>query len=547
MGKNKRKRNNQHALFHAAKARMLLEAEQENKKDQKQRRIEEEETAVVGTASTVDDSPAITDAALQTTLDTLQTLVHSTRESFRTDKRYKELRRILHPLVAAQLQAYDKGIDYRQKVTHALQHQRWSDALAALAGCRDFRQVPKQGTVQRWVRDCTTAGGSQVPLLQSILKTSSQFGDNASNKHDPGPALVEQLAAQTDANAEEAMTVLEGWKWWENASPSSSSSTAKAEESPVTEVEPVQLESKILYREAAADRTPPNHYDLHLHMLTPTTDDAESAMNIIQWSTPPPPTACHAVPFLPTPSRVVGHALTARECQQILHVTNTLGYRPDHPVARSTPTGIDSCEWWVAPPIMEGLLERVRPHLPATLALPSAAGNRNKQVYLHSINPRWRCFRYQQEGEYRPHLDGSWPYSYLHPETGEYVCPSNNNNNNKQGNSAEDAPVVNDMIKSYLTCLIYLNDDFEGGETRFYLPSGCARGLVPKTGSIAIFPQGNTASLIHEGTKVTQGTKYVVRTDVLYATQPPMALDGEGAEGAETGNEEVESGSDDDN
>jgi len=61
-----------------------------------------------------------------------------------------------------------------------------------------------------------------------------------------------------------------------------------------------------------------------------------------------------------------------------------------------------------------------------------------------------------------------------------------------------------------------LNDDFEGGETRFYLPNGVARGIVPRQGSIAFFPQGNTASLIHEGSAVTKGTKYVVRTDVLY-------------------------------
>ena len=34
--------------------------------------------------------------------------------------------------------------------------------------------------------------------------------------------------------------------------------------------------------------------------------------------------------------------------------------------------------------------------------------------------------------------------------------------------------------------------------------------------TVLIFPQGNTASLLHEGSAVTKGTKYVVRTDVLY-------------------------------
>ena len=45
----------------------------------------------------------------------------------------------------------------------------------------------------------------------------------------------------------------------------------------------------------------------------------------------------------------------------------------------------------------------------------------------------------------------------------------------------------------------------------------CARGVVPRAGSVLCFPQGNTASLLHEGSAVTRGCKYVIRTDVLYA------------------------------
>jgi hypothetical protein len=72
-----------------------------------------------------------------------------------------------------------------------------------------------------------------------------------------------------------------------------------------------------------------------------------------------------------------------------------------------------------------------------------------------------------------------------------------------------------------LTFLIYLNDDFMGGETRFYFPdvagSGLtARGVIPRAGSVLVFPQANTAALIHEGSAVESGTKYVIRSDVLY-------------------------------
>jgi hypothetical protein len=31
-----------------------------------------------------------------------------------------------------------------------------------------------------------------------------------------------------------------------------------------------------------------------------------------------------------------------------------------------------------------------------------------------------------------------------------------------------------------------------------------------------VFPQANTAALIHEGSAVESGTKYVIRSDVLY-------------------------------
>jgi hypothetical protein len=98
-----------------------------------------------------------------------------------------------------------------------------------------------------------------------------------------------------------------------------------------------------------------------------------------------------------------------------------------------------------------------------------------------------------------------------------YVCPQQPQQNQS-------------VIKSYLTFLIYLNDDFDGGETRFYLPQGVARGVVPRAGSATVFPQGNTASLIHEGSQVTRGTKYVIRTDVLYRPVLVSNVDDDGEE-----------------
>lgn len=57
-----------------------------------------------------------------------------------------------------------------------------------------------------------------------------------------------------------------------------------------------------------------------------------------------------------------------------------------------------------------------------------------------------------------------------------------------------------------LSALIYLNDDFEGGETRF-VPPGPALTVKPEAGKVALFPPHYTHP--HESLPVTRGTKYV--------------------------------------
>ncbi|MEJ7625416.1 MAG: 2OG-Fe(II) oxygenase [Ferruginibacter sp.] len=61
--------------------------------------------------------------------------------------------------------------------------------------------------------------------------------------------------------------------------------------------------------------------------------------------------------------------------------------------------------------------------------------------------------------------------------------------------------------KSYYSLLIYLNDNFKGGETKFENLT-----VKPVHGSALIFPH----VLFHSGSIVTSGTKYILRSDVLY-------------------------------
>lgn len=60
---------------------------------------------------------------------------------------------------------------------------------------------------------------------------------------------------------------------------------------------------------------------------------------------------------------------------------------------------------------------------------------------------------------------------------------------------------------SLLTFMIYLNDGYRGGATRFEELS-----VEGKRGMALVFDHG----LIHEGAEVTAGVKYVLRSDVMY-------------------------------
>lgn len=478
MAKKGKKRSRTQALFEAARKRATTFQEEGEEEDRQQ----------------------LTDQNLAITIRTLQSLSSQPDEIH--SKRYKELRKALHPLVLEQLKNYDKGVDYKAKVTLHLSNQQWSQALAALQGCKDFQQLPKQGTIQRWVRDVDGCheGPVKIQLLTSILSLGDdaakdnddedQNQTNLNNKHDPRLALLEaqknanfqKSAADSSLPSNKGLKILENWKVpVENDSDSDNMTDLKEKN--------LASISKIIYQEEASTRKPPNHYDLLLHAtLEPgviTFCPKRTTDNVVK----------HEVPFVKG-GFLLQNVLTNHECAQLRQAATQLGYRPDHPTSLEHPTGIDSCEWLIDNSIHSVIYERVKRHLPPTM------GNNDSQR-VHGINRRWRFFRYGQNCVYRPHLDGSWPESRIN-EDQEYECDTSGKR------------------RSFLTFLIYLNDNFQGGETRYYYAAPVkgmeARGVTPKIGSIMIFPQGNSASILHEGSAVTRGSKYVIRTDVLYSS-----------------------------
>ncbi len=98
-----------------------------------------------------------------------------------------------------------------------------------------------------------------------------------------------------------------------------------------------------------------------------------------------------------------------------------------------------------------------------------------------AFNPRFRIYRYDPGQRFTRHRDGI---------------------------------VRLDGMFSLLTVLFYLNDDYEGGETRFIDLPVAWRGA---TGQAFLFPQ----RALHEGAAVTRGRKYVLRSDVLFRRPAP--------------------------
>ena len=111
------------------------------------------------------------------------------------------------------------------------------------------------------------------------------------------------------------------------------------------------------------------------------------------------------------------------------------------------------------------LFERLRPALPVRMDI--AVG----------LNERFRGYRYRAGQRFQPHFDGAY--------------------------------VRNERERSEITLLLYLNDGFVGGATLF---NRLDLRVVPKTGMALLFEH----MILHEGCAVLGGTKYVLRSDVMY-------------------------------
>ncbi len=163
--------------------------------------------------------------------------------------------------------------------------------------------------------------------------------------------------------------------------------------------------------------------------------------------------------------QVHDNIFTKEECQQLIkHFDSSKTKFIDRGIAEYYRLEEDSDS------MAQTLLEKIRPHLPSHYQ-----GGR-----LMCLNTHFRYSKYEHGMKFGQHRDGM--------------------NQDRNG------------YRSVITFNIFLNDDFQGGETDFFDDS---RNLIlsaqPKSGRAALFDRG----ILHRGNKVLNGCKYLLRTDVM--------------------------------
>ena len=122
------------------------------------------------------------------------------------------------------------------------------------------------------------------------------------------------------------------------------------------------------------------------------------------------------------------------------------------------------------------LFERMKHLVPQEMFMKGKDGKKETWK-IFGLNERFRFYRYQFGQQFKLHPDGAFKR--------------------------------NESEMSMVTVIIYLNDDFTGGETEFSMPW---LSVPPKAGKMLLFRHRQ----LHKGNPVPKGIKYVLRTDVMY-------------------------------
>jgi len=187
------------------------------------------------------------------------------------------------------------------------------------------------------------------------------------------------------------------------------------------------------------------------------------------------------------------HVLTPVECEKFLEVTQRVGYIED--AAVSLPRSVRhnySLTWVVDERLHNIIWERCKPFMEDEENI-----FQNKKAL--GLNKRFRFYKYEQGDYFSLHTDGAWP-----------------------GSAIRERKLITDNYGdrfSKMTFLLFLSDDFEGGETSFLVDRKNKKYVDVRTpkGGVLCFPHGtHPLHALHASKEVRNGVKYIIRSDVLY-------------------------------
>ena len=194
------------------------------------------------------------------------------------------------------------------------------------------------------------------------------------------------------------------------------------------------------------------------------------------------------------------NVLTETETRKLIDISEMLGYDEDSPV--SLPHEVrhnENFNWVVSKVVDQTIWERSKHLITEEFQNQTAKG----------INARFRFYKYKKGDFFKPHTDGAWP-----------------------GSRVIDGQLIANAyprLYSQYTYLILLSDEFEGGNTQFYVskdtPNKPARNPVNANivniriprGGVLCFPHGqHPLHCLHSSEEITKGVKYIIRTDILF-------------------------------
>lgn len=427
-------------------------------------------------------SSVISTEELEITVETLEALTKY--PSLIKTKQCKDLRGAVYDFrQACTTGTNSNGSNLTARITGALADGKFTDARILLAEMKIRGEEPKLGALCRWVRDLdfisglstqakVAQDGELISVLDAVMRVTCPIDVNP----DALPNLSSPIAPQ---------------KIWDTGNGSTPLQTyASVLDKSIFDSAPPSLRTslRVIETTEAHLRKPPNHHPAILYTSSP---------DAVPLAAEAPNMSYEAHPHVPGLG-IAKNVLSPSECRSIISAGESVEFLPDSPLRQDGDISVlaHNFYWVVDTAFHDKLWSRVSSFVPASIDGRLARG----------LNRRFRVYRYVPGAEYRCHIDGAWPPSGIRADD-TYVY--------------DDSP-ADKKQSSLFTFLIYLNDEFEGGETTFFLP-GVREGTLnaypvhPVMGSVAIFPHGDSkGALLHEGTGVRNGAKYVIRTDVEY-------------------------------